>query len=558
LDALKTQFARIQQQLSQLTASQRMLAGSLLAVMVLTLLFWGRYAGTAEMEPVLDQALKPEELARITGELRSKGIDCKVVGDRVLVSADRKLEALANLTYAGAMPQDTRSAYDQIISRISPWDSESSSAARRLDAKSFYLSQVIRHWPGVASADVIIDATNDGRRIGGGGRQATAAVHILLQDRTARADKQMIQSAASTVAGAHAGLTPGRVTVVVNGATHRVRDRDSQAGGFSGDEYLAAEREISQEYTQKINSIVGWLGPNVMVAVAVEVSGEDMIKTDEKYNPDGTLQKEAETESETTEETAPDPSSGEPGAQTNTGLTVAPPQTPGGPTSSKERSNTRFETRFGKTFIQTRSGAGRGRVLSASVRVPRSFFLESFKADNPTVTKDPTTEELEGYAKPELDKIRADVKNCTNVHDDARVTVALYRDVMPTMLAATTVTAAGGAAGKSGLTAMVGGHVKEIALAGLALISLYVVSSIAKKSSPAPAVAPPIELSEAAVLSDGEEIAGDVSEGNAMLDGMELDADSVQAQQMVEQVSTMVKEDPEAAANLVKRWLNRT
>jgi flagellar biosynthesis/type III secretory pathway M-ring protein FliF/YscJ len=39
---------------------------------------------------------------------------------------------------------------------------------------------------------------------------------------------------------------------------------------------------------------------------------------------------------------------------------------------------------------------------------------------------------------------------------------------------------------------------------------------------------------------------------------MELDQDAVHAQQMVEQVSTMVKENPDAAANLVKRWLNKT
>jgi flagellar biosynthesis/type III secretory pathway M-ring protein FliF/YscJ len=63
--------------------------------------------------------------------------------------------------------------------------------------------------------------------------------------------------------------------------------------------------------------------------------------------------------------------------------------------------------------------------------------------------------------------------------------------------------------------------------------------------------------SEKPQLSTAEDIAGDVSEGSSTLDGMELDEDSVKAQQMVEQVSTMVKENPDGAANLVKRWLNR-
>jgi flagellar biosynthesis/type III secretory pathway M-ring protein FliF/YscJ len=42
-----------------------------------------------------------------------------------------------------------------------------------------------------------------------------------------------------------------------------------------------------------------------------------------------------------------------------------------------------------------------------------------------------------------------------------------------------------------------------------------------------------------------------------MLSGMELDEDAVQTQQMLDQVSTMVKDNPEAAASLVKRWLHQ-
>jgi flagellar biosynthesis/type III secretory pathway M-ring protein FliF/YscJ len=55
----------------------------------------------------------------------------------------------------------------------------------------------------------------------------------------------------------------------------------------------------------------------------------------------------------------------------------------------------------------------------------------------------------------------------------------------------------------------------------------------------------------------GEDLAGEVGEGNALLDGMELDDDAVRAQQMIGQVSSMVKENPDAAAQLVKRWLDR-
>jgi flagellar biosynthesis/type III secretory pathway M-ring protein FliF/YscJ len=84
------------------------------------------------------------------------------------------------------------------------------------------------------------------------------------------------------------------------------------------------------------------------------------------------------------------------------------------------------------------------------------------------------------------------------------------------------------------------------------------VSNMVKKGAPAPIVIPPPEPKVTPTLPSAEEAVGEATEGDAMLDGMELDEDSVKAQQMLSQVSEMVGENPEAAANLVKRWLNRS
>src|SRR5690349_14794081 len=99
MDFVKNQFQRIQQQLTGLTASQKMLTGALVAIMVMTLLYWGRYAGTAELEPLLEQDFDQPTVARITEQLQRKSINYKVEGNRVLVASDRKMEALADLFY---------------------------------------------------------------------------------------------------------------------------------------------------------------------------------------------------------------------------------------------------------------------------------------------------------------------------------------------------------------------------------------------------------------------------------------------------------------------------
>src|SRR3954464_8244111 len=99
MDFLRNQFLKLREQLAGLTPSQRMLAGSLAVIMVMTLLWWSRYAGTSEMEDVLGQDFSADEITRVQAQLASRGIAYKVNGNRVQVAADKKFEALALLTY---------------------------------------------------------------------------------------------------------------------------------------------------------------------------------------------------------------------------------------------------------------------------------------------------------------------------------------------------------------------------------------------------------------------------------------------------------------------------
>src|SRR5438477_10450467 len=100
MDFVKAQLNRIQEQLGGLNASQKMLTGALVAIMVMTLVWWGRYAGQPEMEPVLNQAFSEGEISQITTELTKKGIAHSVSGGRVLVPVEKKMEVLADLGYA--------------------------------------------------------------------------------------------------------------------------------------------------------------------------------------------------------------------------------------------------------------------------------------------------------------------------------------------------------------------------------------------------------------------------------------------------------------------------
>jgi len=125
--------------------------------MVMTLLWWGRYAGTSETEPVLPQSFSATDVAKIQGHLRSIGITTKVDGDRVLVPADRRDEALAALALADVMPDNTASGFDEMSKQLSPWDSQSKQDAVYKEGKQRTLQNVIRKMDGVRDAVVLIE-----------------------------------------------------------------------------------------------------------------------------------------------------------------------------------------------------------------------------------------------------------------------------------------------------------------------------------------------------------------------------------------------------------------
>src|SRR5688500_16482950 len=124
MDFLKAQLARIQQQLGGLSASQKMLAGSLVVIMVMTLFWWSTYAGRSETAILLDQPMTPDEIQPIIGHLEARGVKYTTAGDRIRVPADQRSALIAGLLYADLMPADTNKAFDEMIAKSGPFDTE--------------------------------------------------------------------------------------------------------------------------------------------------------------------------------------------------------------------------------------------------------------------------------------------------------------------------------------------------------------------------------------------------------------------------------------------------
>ena len=556
MDIVNRQLARIQQQLSGLTASQKMLTGALVAIMVMTLLFWGRQAGTAEMEPVLDQEFTSTELGEIQDRLRSKGIEYQNSGGKILVAAEKKMEVLADLAYLRKLPNNTETAFERMAAKLNPFSSAKERDAMQNSVREQTCSHVISLFPGVTGAQVVIDATRE-RKIG-----ADVLPSAMINVTTSgNGDvKQIAESAAAVVAGAKAGIGPANISVIIDGKKQRLRGADDAAGlSLAG---AADHFELRTRYEKYIEEKIRGRFANVkelLVSVSVSVNMDKVRKQDLKYDPENSITKpKSIKESET--ETTNAPPDAEPGVKPNVGANepmdlYAGPGA-GGDTSRTEESVTENEVLASKVLTFTESMPGEPTVVSASVGFPLSYFAKGMqKGASAAQAADYVA--LRAYAEREAERIEKQVKAAAGMNETTLVSVSHFDDDM--MLVAP---AAPPQTASMSFPLMIGGHSKEIALGGLALVSLFMVSTMVKRSAPAPALVAAAAAASGGgsampQLPTGEALAGEARDGNTMLDGMELDEEAVRTQQMLDQVSTLVTDNPDAAASLVKRWLNR-
>src|SRR5258706_4477092 len=224
----------------------------------------------------------------------------------------------------------------------------------------------------------------------------------------------------------------------------------------------------------------------------------------------------------------------------------------GGEGSNNNSSDTKTKNQIFPSVTREwlKSPAGSAAVVGASVSIPRSYLVRIFKAQSSS-NKEPDEAALQPLVDSELRKVKNAVLGCVSQIPEDKILLDYYYDDLPML------EAAGQPAMASSVQLALTGHIKEIALGALAIISLFMVSMMVRKSSPAPIIAPKADRASVPLTVSAEDSATEVSEGIQSMDGMEVDEDSIRTQQMIGQVSNMVKENPDGAANLVKRWLNR-
>lgn len=554
MDFLKSQLDRIQQQLSGLNASQKMLAACLVAIIVMTVAFWGGRAGTSETVP-LYKALDPEEAARIKNMLSMRGIDATIGADnRVSVPIASLHDALSQLAGSEAMPKNRAIDFEAFMKGMNPFQSPSNFDASMNHFKQAQLAEAIRKIRGVKSAMVFI---NPIQRLGlsGNGVEPSATVTIFTSDPEA-ISQRVIDGVAGLVKGAQAGLTWSNIIVTVDGNIRRVSD-PKHRGGEGPDGLLAVKEKYQQQYSRDIAEFLKI--PGLSVRVAFSIDPATTRTRSQSYDQKKSFNLESESGEKTMESIGGGGAtpSGEPGAMPNVGMTLAGNAGgAGGATVTESDSKTKFEVFPTNTVKESEKPASLGPATGAAMLVPRSYVVKELKRGRPNAPE-PDEAAIEAWLMKKRPSFQDTVKQAVGLASATTVSVDLYSDDPPAQLDDAAVAAA--ASSTASLAAMAGTHSREIMLGGLAVVSLFMVSMMVRKGGAA-VVALPASVhinAPTPLLNATEHLAGEAGESKSMLNAMELDADAVHAQQMVDQVAAMVEDNPDAAAGLVKRWMSR-
>ena len=542
MEFLRRMIANTRAHLSALGTSQKIAIALCVVVMGGALVWMFQWSGQPEWEPVLPgQTWTDEELERAKKVLDER--EYKVVANQIWVRAGERRAIRGKLGQAGALPRDTRQGFEALMKETSPWKSQAQQSREWVVAYGNQLAMDLECWKGVRRAQVILQMPKS-RGFGDPVSKPSASVSIETDESTAM-DRAFVHAIAVMVSGSTG--VPAENVHIVDRKTHKPFRIPDPSSPLADDLHeLRVQKE--KYFEEKIERHLGIPGLRVIAYTEIET---DRRRTTERTPTEGKSIEKKETKEETVEKRSP--SGTDPGVQPNTGLSLPA----SGQQESMEQTNRtiEFTSALGEKTTTTEFGIGTIKKLTASINVPRSYLAAIFAQQSENQNKTAADKDIDAVAQKEFVKIRKQVINAIGAVDEKLVEVDWYYDQVPSLAAASDVAEAETVLG------LVKAYGRQLGLGLLAVMSLLMMLMMVRRVSSPPTRGRgphPVlswEKEGPGILSTGTEAIGEAMESEPALEGQEVDEKTVQVQHRIDQVTSLVRDDPDTAANLVRRWM---
>jgi len=554
----------IQDYLSRLSSTQKMLVASLVVIMLMTLFVVQQYATVPQFEPVLPGAAA-EDQDRAMVALNSAGFTPTIRDGQVLLNPQEVHRARAYLVESGSAPADTSIMFNNLVENWS-WTMPSEQQAKlEIIATQNELEKIVSAMSGIRSANVILNLPVR-RTLGQPRTKPTAMVTVFP---FGQLDQKTVDSIANLVASSR-GIDLDRIRVIdgVNNRQFQARsDNDYTASNYI--EYVAAIED--RKYRQLMDLFAYIPGVNISIHAQVDNTRAEKQTTSYLKEGEGTvvpLQSELSVESSQTRGAR----GGEPGVRSNVGASIGGSGSAKGEESTQAETETKFQPKVGSKSEIVVDPRGRPTKINAIVNIPRPYFAAIWKQrerhENPDTAEEeiaiPTDSDLEQIMTSETDRIRSEVEKLIDTsappEGGEQFTGEVFVSMIPSVeelgFNAGAVSGAGTLLGIPVGTISVQNTVKTVGLGALALLSLAMLVLTATKAAKREALPSAEELvGIPRELDENDEIIGEAIEADSALDGLELSDDDMRQRSIAEQVGQLVADNPNDAARLLGKWI---
>jgi flagellar M-ring protein FliF len=547
MDFLNQAIAQVSDLFRSMTPGARITAGLLLAVVVISVGYLFQYQTAGPDEFLFGgQYLQDGQLNQIEGAIAKAGLNAhRREGNRILVPRGQKAEYLAAIVDGGALPPNFHTYLESALSAGGPWESGKVSEERLKIARQQMLGEIIRHMDWVEDAVVLYDA----QQPRGLKRTTLVTASVNVKPILGEAlDPRRANILQKLVAHAVVGMREEDVVVTSLGADNGIgSDGNVYPDAFENEYYqtrVAYEQYKKQCILNALRDI-----PGVRVEVSAEIDNT-LQETTQNIKPDkqGTALNAVTVEEESTQGTS---DGGGP-----VGVTAQGPNRQG--VTAQQQAQT--QSRTTKSTEETSNIVGQEQSVRqttgftpkedwATVTIPRSYVETIWKQRNPDAKDSPKDEDLRGVQQDLITKVEDIVLPLLtrqNKGEDQykQVRVAIVDSIpLPEIVPPSFA---------SNATAWIGNYWSTLAMIGVAMFSLLILKSVVK-GAPAGSGVP---LATPTLTVHGDDTAGSDRTGDS--DAPERTRLRIKkGVSLKDDLADMVREDPNAAAAILKSWIGK-
>lgn len=381
MDFLNRAFEQIKDLFASMTPGARITAGLLLVVIVVSLVFLMQGGFTAGDNYLLGgRGFSTAELEAMEGAFAKAGLsNYQLEGNQVRIPSANKSEYIAALAENDALPNNFSKYFGQQANSSSVFETKEQAAQRWRLAKQQELALIISKMNGIAVAQVIYDESSQTGFPRRSEKTATVAAQAIGNGEL---ELHQIKAIRHLVSSSIAGLKYQSVMVTdLNTGKHH-GSGEGELAGVDESIYINYKRSFERDWTKKIENALSFV-PGAVVTVDVELTDE-MLMHEESVTVD---QKPVAIRTQTTEKVTSSNRMGVGGRPGITGQNGAANQQAsiggGEAESTSEEASENVERLGGHGRKIVKKAPLTPRKVTVAVAVPNSYYMQIWQKRNP-------------------------------------------------------------------------------------------------------------------------------------------------------------------------------